>query len=111
MTEAKDAWLNSSPSGKAWLIKLGSEKTKQIFTNFFKIYCDAVQKTPDELISFKIEGLKNVATEKEFQAETLLENFLSESKLKPSAKLMLKTQSFLSTSTIGEHLSQLQRAT
>jgi hypothetical protein len=42
----------------------------------------------------KVEGLQNVGTAKEFQAENLLENFFSESKMKPTANLMLKNAVF-----------------
>ena len=94
MTDLKDAWLTSFPSGKTWLNKLGSPNTKRQFTNYFKIYCDTVQKTPEELINLKVEGLQNVGTAKEFQAENLLENFFSECKMKPTAKLMLKNAVF-----------------
>jgi hypothetical protein len=94
MTEFKDSWINSFPSGKTWLNKLGSPHTKEKFTAYFKVYCDTVQKTPEELISLKVEGLQNVGTTKEFQAENLLESFFSESKMKPTAKLMLKNAVF-----------------
>ena len=42
------------------------------------------------LIAYKIEGLKNVASEKEFQAERLLENYFTNCDLTDSAKEMLK---------------------
>lgn len=35
-----------------------------------------MNKNPDELIALKIEGLRNIATAIEFQAEDLLDNFL-----------------------------------
>ena len=41
-----------------------------------KQYCDAVSKNPDELIALKIDGLRNVVTAKEFQAESLLNDYL-----------------------------------
>jgi hypothetical protein len=44
-------------------------------------YCFNVDKTPDELIALKLEGLQNPATTKEFQAEELLENFLRQDEL------------------------------
>lgn len=94
LTELKDSWINSFPSGKTWQNKLGSPHTKAKFTSYLKLYCDTVKKTPEELISLKVEGLKNVGTEKEFQAENLLEDFFAESELRPSAKLMLKNTVF-----------------
>ncbi len=45
---------------------------------------------PDELINFKIEGLKAVATEKEFQAERLLEKYLRESGMTQSVQFEAK---------------------
>ena len=45
---------------------------------------------PDELIAFKIDGLKNVATETEFQAERLLEKYLANVNLTQSMKEMQK---------------------
>lgn len=47
-----------------------------MYSKDMKQYCDAVGKTPTELLALKIEGLRNVATEKEFQAEDLLDNYL-----------------------------------
>jgi hypothetical protein len=94
MTDFKASWINSFRYGKAWQNKLGSPHTKEKYTNYLKIYCDAVQKTPDELISLKEEGLQNIGKEKEWQADTLLESFFSESKMKPTAKLMLKNAVF-----------------
>jgi hypothetical protein len=78
MTELKDSWINSFPSGRTWLNKLGSPNTKRQFRNYFKRYCDSVKKTPEQLINLKVEGLQNVGTAKEFQAENLLESFFSE---------------------------------
>jgi hypothetical protein len=45
----------------------------------FDKYCKWAKKNPDELINLKIEGLQNINTAKEFQAEALLENFVSNS--------------------------------
>jgi len=69
--EQRDAWINGYSSGRLWLNKLGSPHTKKKFTEYFYIYCNAVKKTPDELIALKISGLQNVGTEKEWQAEDL----------------------------------------
>ncbi len=53
-----------------------SAVTELSYTTRLKQYCDNVGKNPDELIAFKLEGLQNPATEKEFQAEEMLEKFL-----------------------------------
>jgi len=90
MTEEQDAWINGYPSGRAWLNKLGSPRTKRQFTRYFARYCNAVQKTPDELIALKMEGLQNVGTSKEWQAEDLLEGFFAQNEMLPTARLMLK---------------------
>jgi site-specific recombinase XerD len=91
MTDSLEAWIQSFKSGKTWFNKLLSEDTKKSFLSDFKLYCDAVGKNPDELISLKEEGLKNIATEKEFQAERLLEDFFANCNLKDSVKMMLKS--------------------
>ena len=44
------------------------------------------KRTPDELIALKLEGLQHPSTEKEFQAETLLENYLRSEELTPFSK-------------------------
>lgn len=94
MTEQRETWLNSYSSGRAWLNKLGSPHTKKKFTEYFWTYCNAVKKTPDELIALKINGLQNVGTAKEWQAEDLLEGFFAHYNMKPTAKLMLKNAVF-----------------
>ena len=90
MNEDRDAWINTFASGKTWQNKLSSKLTKEKFTEYFKVYCDAVQKTPDQLIALKVGGLQNVGTEKEWQAENLLENYFAETHMKPTARLMLR---------------------
>ena len=96
MTEDRAIWINGFASGRTWQNKLGSKLTKEKFAEYFKVYCDDIHvlKNPDQLIALKVEGLQNVGTEKEFQAENLLENFFAESKMKPTAKLMLKNAVF-----------------
>jgi hypothetical protein len=54
--------------------------TEQIYISRIASYCLNVGKNPDELIALKLEGLQNVNTEKEFQAEELLESFLRQDK-------------------------------
>ena len=94
MTEFKEAWLRSFPSGEKWLNSLPSKHTQRIFTNYFKIYCDSVKRTPEQLIELKIQGLKLTGENGEFQAEDLLESFLLKTQLKPTAKLMTKNSVF-----------------
>jgi hypothetical protein len=79
-------WILKHPSGKAWFDTLHSDKTKEIYLSRLKQYCDAVGKNPDELIAFKIDGLRNVAAAKEFQAESLLNNYLYNENLTDGAK-------------------------
>ena len=55
---------------------MASYRTKDTYSKNFKQYCNAVGKSPPELLAVKIEGLRNVATEKEFQAEDLLNDYL-----------------------------------
>ena len=69
MTEANEKWMLSFESGRNWLPHLPSSQTKEPFIRHLKKYSQYAKMNPDELINFKIEGLKAVATEKEFQAE------------------------------------------
>jgi integrase len=94
MTDSLKSWILSFESGRQWLNKLSAPITKMQFTSYLKQYCKAVKKTPDELINLKMEGLKNVGTAKEWQAENLLETFFSKSKLSKSAKLNLRNAVF-----------------
>ncbi|MGA2766959.1 MAG: hypothetical protein ABSF24_01410 [Candidatus Bathyarchaeia archaeon] len=91
MTDELTAWLLSYETGRAWYNKLLSDVTKRIYLQQFKRYCDAVNKSPDELVELKIEGLKSINTSREFQAENLLETFLSTSHLTPNMKDSVKT--------------------
>ncbi len=90
LTEFNEKWILRFDSGKNWISKLPSEQTRRIFIRNLQKYSEAVNKNPDELIAFKIEGLRNIATEKEFQAERLLENHLSSCNLSVSSKEMMK---------------------
>ncbi len=90
LTEFNEKWILQFESGRNWISKLPSAETRRTFLRNIKRYCEAVGKNPDELIAFKIEGLKNVASEKEFQAERLLENYFANCDLTDSAKEMLK---------------------
>jgi len=68
----------SFESGRAFYDKKmrNSKQTEQLYALRLCEYCYNVNKTPDELIQLKLEGLQNPATEKEFAAEELLESFL-----------------------------------
>jgi hypothetical protein len=64
-----------------------SEETRVYYLRYLRQYCEAVGKNPDELIELKTLGMQNVATDLEFGAEKLLENFLyndKEVKAKPN---------------------------
>jgi hypothetical protein len=76
MTNDIEAWLLSFDSGKGWFSTITAPRTKQMYSHDLKQYCDAVGKTPTELLALKVEGLRNVATGIEFQAEELLNNYL-----------------------------------
>lgn len=73
MTDDQEAWILRFNSGSAWYCKLNSVQSKRTYLPNFKRYCDWAKKNPDELIKLKVEGLQNINTEKEFQAENLLE--------------------------------------
>ena len=90
LTESNKKWTLQYESGRLWINKLPSDETILAFTRNLKRYSEAVGKNPDELIAFKIEGLKSVSTEIEGQAERLLENYLSKCDLTDSVKEMLK---------------------
>ncbi len=57
----------------------------------FKRYCEFTKLNPDELIALKIEGLQAINTGKEFQAETLLEKYLTNSTSTPSVKSLVRS--------------------
>jgi integrase len=84
-----EAWLKKFRSGKIWLTKLRSEATKEVWLPLFKLYCDVAQKTPDELIELKMEDMRLVGTDKEFQAEELYDITISEMKIPNSRKANL----------------------
>ena len=76
MTDSIEAWLLSFECGKTWFSTITAPRTKEMYSKSLKQYCDAVGKTPDELLELKVEGIRNVGTAKEFQAEKLLDNYL-----------------------------------
>jgi hypothetical protein len=91
MTDSLQEWILQYNSGMAWFNKLGSVNTKRTYLPNFKRYCEWVKKNPDELIQLKIEGLQSINTPKEFQAENLLETFLSTCKSPSSIKDIIRT--------------------
>jgi len=91
MVDSRIAWLLQFESGRIWYNKLTSDETKRMYLRNLERYCKAVKKTPDELVELKMEGQRNIGTMKEFQAETLLETFFANCRLKESAKAALKT--------------------
>jgi hypothetical protein len=84
MTTDIEGWLLSFESGKKWYNTIASARTKEMYSKDLKLYCDAVGKTPKELLDLKVEGLQNVATHKEFQAEDLLDNTSTIHRMKKS---------------------------
>jgi len=76
MTDSIDTWLLSFECGRTWFNSITAPRTKELYSKALKQYCDAVGKNPDELLELKVEGIRNIATSKEFQAEKLLDNFL-----------------------------------
>ena len=90
MTDSVKAWLQSFVSGQKFIDKIPSERTLKNYMPNLRKYCNFVHKNPDKLIQLKIQGLQNVATEKEFIAEDTLENFITKSKFKPSMKQTIR---------------------
>ena len=91
MTDALEEWILQYNSGMAWFNKLQSENTKRTYLPNLKKYCDSTKQNPDQLIQLKIEGLQAINTPKEFQAENLLETFISTSKFPLTVKDGIRT--------------------
>jgi integrase len=91
MTDALEEWILKYNSGMAWFNKLNSVNTKRTYLPNLKKYCDWAKKNPDDLIQLKIEGLQAINTPKEFQAENLLETFLSTAKFTATIKDSIRT--------------------
>lgn len=72
-----EIWISSFSTGLIWYNKLNSLDTKKTYLPNLKKYCEFVKMNPDELINLKVEGLKNVNTDKEFLADDLLCNFIT----------------------------------
>jgi hypothetical protein len=67
MTDELKKWLKGFRSGQLWLVNLKSPETIRLYLPYLKMYCDAIGKNPDELIGLKMEGQRQVGTNKEFQ--------------------------------------------
>jgi hypothetical protein len=89
MSEELLPWMLQFQSAKTWINTIRAENTKNMYLKHLKRYCDAVNKNPDELIEFKIDGLRNVTTPKEFHAEALLNNYLFNSDLTATIQVLL----------------------
>ena len=84
MKDIIEAWLLSFECGRKWFNTISSARTKEMYSKCLKQYCDALEKTPDELLKlkptlFEIAQMmqKGSAGAKcEFQAENLLDNYL-----------------------------------
>jgi len=76
MTENVRKWIRKFRSGKIWINKLVSDATINSYLPLFKRFCELTGKDPDELIAYKMEGMRLVGTEKEFQAEELYEDVI-----------------------------------
>ena len=90
LTEKTEKDLLEFVSGRNWKPHLHSEHTKRIFFRHLQKYSQWAKMNPDELINFKIEGLKAIATEKEWQAERLGEKYLRESGMTQSVQFEAK---------------------
>jgi integrase len=89
MSDYKLDWINGFACGRAWMVKLPALGTRNQYLDSLKIYCDSVQKTPQQLIDIKVLGLQNVGKDLEWGAENLLEEYLSTCKLTQTAKLKM----------------------
>jgi hypothetical protein len=58
LTEQTEQWILRFESGRNWVSKLPSEQTRRVFIRNLQKYSEAVNKNPDELIAYKIEGLR-----------------------------------------------------
>lgn len=84
-------WIKRYRSGRIWLTKLESKYTIDTYLPNLKRYCEACGLDPDQLIELKMEGMRAVGTEKEFQAEELFDLTISEMELTESARSNVST--------------------
>jgi hypothetical protein len=89
MTEDIQAWLKGFGASSKWINTLRSEATIEMYTGYLAQYCKGVNKNPDELIALKIEGLRNVATAIEFQAEDILDKYLCSPEITDNIKVSI----------------------
>ena len=81
MSEQTTPYIESFTSGKKWSNEIHSTATKELYFRHLKNFCDAVGMNPDQLIEYKVEGLRNILTPKEWQAEDLVNRYLYEGNL------------------------------
>jgi integrase len=84
-------WALTYASGRRFNDTITAEPTRDSYLRYLRRYSETVKKTPDELIALKLEGLQNLNTEKEFQAEDLLDNYLYTSEIKEKPNLQNMT--------------------
>lgn len=103
LTNQTKEWLLSFTSGQAFYDKKmkNSKQTEQLYTMRLFEYCYNINKTPDELIQLKLDGLQNPNTIKEFAAEELLETFLRQQTLYRLNNGTKQTVPFTDSSKIG----------
>lgn len=79
-------WILGFHSCKVWVSKLKSKETIRVYLPNFNVFCDTVNKNPEELVQMKMEGQKAVGTDKEFQLEELHDITISEMETTPHVK-------------------------
>ena len=92
--DSRKKWILQYESGRVWLSKLPSESTKKTYLRNLKRYCDAVNKTPEELLIVKDDGERAFLLGKggdRWIAEKMLESFFLDCGMTESAKVALKT--------------------
>ena len=107
MTDNLTDWILSFNSGTMWFNKFNSGSIKTYLPHLKK-YCDWTNKNPDELIQFKIEGLQAVNTAKEFQAENLLEKFISTANYPLSVKQGIRSAVLSFYKNNRRHLEEIK---
>jgi len=91
MTDSLQRWILEFESGRIFFYKLNSDVTKRIYLSHLRWYCKAVKKNSDELIRLKEEGLKHIGEKSEYEAENLLETYLSTCNMTMNMKVHTKT--------------------
>jgi len=89
MTDKLKEWILKFNSGEVWVNVITNEETQRQYLGLFKRYCDATNKNPDELLELKLEGMRNVGTNKEFEAENLHNTAISNIELTDNLKAQM----------------------